>query len=61
MIGVLLVLITLIRAPIPPRSPAPTPSTSSIMITLFLVARPPIAEASAFSLVAAFATPDTLK
>lgn len=48
--GVLDYLITAIKAAIPPRSPAPTPSTSSIIMTLFFFDAPPNIIAFEFSL-----------
>jgi hypothetical protein len=61
MIGVFDSLIILIRAAMPPLSPAPTPSTSSMMITDFWVAIPPIDAASAFVFSCSFLRPATLK
>ena len=61
MIGVFVSLMILIKAPMPPLSPWPSPSTSSIMITLFCVASPPTAAASELVLFSAFLTPAVLK
>lgn len=60
MIGVFDSLIIFIRAPMPPRSPAPTPSTSSIIMTDFFEAIPPTVLASVFVIYEDFFRPATL-